>query len=82
MKRGTLGWFQYRMVSGAIFSVLGCVIVGRLLLYPGPPQSKIVGLAFALAAIALGIVRIVQYWQVRQLERQDRLKQEGSSNRE
>ncbi len=65
MKRGTLGWFRYRMISGAIFTVLGLVIAGELVMRPGPPQSKIAGFGFALVAIALGVVRIVQYVQAR-----------------
>jgi hypothetical protein len=65
VKRGTLGWFRYRMISGAIFTVLGLVIAGELVMRPGPPQSKIAGFGFALVAIALGVVRIVQYVQAR-----------------
>ncbi len=65
MKRGTLGWFRYRMISGVIFSLLGLVIAGELVMRPGPPQSKIAGFAFALVAIGLGIVRIIQYRQAR-----------------
>ncbi len=65
MRRGTLGWFRYRMISGLIFSLLGIVIAVELLLRPGAPQSKIAGLGFAVVAIALGAVRIVQYAQAR-----------------
>lgn len=65
MKRGTLGWFRYRMISGVIFSLLGLVIAGELLTRPGPPQSKIAGFAFALVAIGLGVARVVQYRQAR-----------------
>jgi hypothetical protein len=75
VRRGTLGWFRYRMISGVIFSVLGIVIAGELLLRPGAPQSKIAGFGFAIVAIALGVVRIVQY-------RQARLKLGGSPSRE
>ncbi len=65
MKRGTLAWFRYRMISGAIFSLLGIVIAVELVLRPGALQSKIAGFGFALVAITLGIVRIVQYLQAR-----------------
>ncbi len=65
MKRGTLGWFRYRMISGIIFSLLGAVIATELVRRPGPPQSKIAGFAFALVAIALGVVRVVQYLAAR-----------------
>jgi hypothetical protein len=65
MKRGTLAWFRYRMISGVIFSVLGVVIATELLMRPGAPQNKIAGFGFALVAIALGVVRIVQYMQAR-----------------
>jgi hypothetical protein len=65
VKRGTLGWFRYRMISGVIFSVLGIVIAVELALRPGAPQSKIAGFGFAIVAIALGAVRIVQYLQAR-----------------
>jgi hypothetical protein len=65
VKRGTIGWFRYRMISGAIFSLLGVVIGVELLIRPGAPQSKIAGFGFALVAIALGIVRIIQYFQAR-----------------
>jgi hypothetical protein len=65
VKRGTLGWYRYRMISGAIFSALGVVIAAELVLRPGPWQSKIAGFGFALVAIALGVVRIVQYLHAR-----------------
>jgi len=65
MKRGSLGWFRYRMISGIIFSIMGLVIATELVRRPGAPQSKIAGLAFALVAIALGVVRIVQFVQAR-----------------
>jgi len=65
MKRGTLGWFRYRMISGVIFSVLGVVIAAELVLRPGALQNKIAGFGFAFVAIALGVVRIVQYVQAR-----------------
>jgi len=65
VKRGSTAWFRYRMISGAIFSLLGIVIAVELVLRPGPPQSKIAGFGFALVAIALGVVRIVQYLQAR-----------------
>jgi hypothetical protein len=60
-----MAWFRYRMISGAIFSLLGIVIAVELVLRPGPVQSKIAGFGFALVAIALGVVRIVQYLQAR-----------------
>jgi uncharacterized membrane protein HdeD (DUF308 family) len=65
VKRGTMAWFRYRMISGAIFSLLGIVIAVELVLRPGPMQSKIAGFGFAIVAIALGVVRIVQYVQAR-----------------
>jgi hypothetical protein len=65
MKRGTIAWFRYRMISGAIFSLLGLVIAVELVLRPGPVQSKVAGFGFALVAISLGVVRIVQYLQAR-----------------
>ncbi len=65
MKRGTLAWFRYRMISGAIFAAVGVVIAAELVLRPGPVQSKIVGFAFAIAVIALGVARILQYRQAR-----------------
>ena len=61
MKRGTLGWYRYRMVSGVIFSVLGIVIATELARRPGVVQSKIAGFAFAAVAIGLGVVRVLQY---------------------
>jgi hypothetical protein len=60
-----MAWYRYRMISGAIFSLLGIVIAVELVLRPGAPQSKIAGFGFALVAIALGVVRIVQYLQAR-----------------
>lgn len=65
MRRGTLGWFRYRMISGVIFSILGVLIGAQLILRPGAPQTKIAGFAFALVVIALGVVRTVQYLQAR-----------------
>ncbi len=65
MRRGTLGWFRYRMVSGVIFAVLGLVIAGEIATRPGGWQSKIAGLAFAAVAIGLGAIRVVQYLQAR-----------------
>jgi uncharacterized membrane protein HdeD (DUF308 family) len=65
VKRGSIAWFRYRMISGAIFSLLGIVIAVELVLRPGAVQSKIAGFGFALVAIALGVVRIVQYVQAR-----------------
>jgi hypothetical protein len=65
VKRGTLGWYRYRMISGIIFSILGVVIAAELALRPGAPQNKIAGFGFAVVAIALGVVRIVQYFAAR-----------------
>jgi hypothetical protein len=65
MKRGSLGWYRYRMISGLIFSLMGIVIGFELLRAPGPLQNKIVGLGFSIAVIALGIARVVQYLQAR-----------------
>ncbi len=61
MTRGSLGWYRYRMISGAIFAVLGIVIAAELVRHPGPPQSKVAGFGFALVAVALGVVRVVQF---------------------
>jgi len=69
MKRGSTAWLRYRMISGAIFSLLGVFIAVRLILAPGPVQSKILGLGFALAAIALGGARVLQYLQARSATR-------------
>jgi hypothetical protein len=63
--RGSLNWYRYRMISGLIFGVLGIVIAARLVLLPGGPQTKIAGFGFALVAIALGTVRLVQYRKAR-----------------
>jgi uncharacterized membrane protein len=65
MRRRTLGWFRYRMISGIIFSILGLIIASELVRRPGAVQSKIAGFAFALVAIGLGIVRVMQYLQAR-----------------
>jgi hypothetical protein len=67
MKRGTLGWYRYRMISGVIFSILGVVIATQLVIRPGAPQTKIAGFAFAFVAIALGVVRVVQFAKMRAL---------------
>lgn len=67
MKRGTLGWYRYRMISGIIFGILGIVIGAQLALRPGAPQTKIAGFAFAGVAIALGVVRVVQFTKMRAL---------------
>ena len=65
MKRGTLGWFRYRMVSGVIFAVLGIGIAVRIVVIQAPFQGKLLGLPFALIAIGLGVVRVVAYLQIR-----------------
>ncbi len=65
MRRGSLRWYRFRMISGLIFGILGVAIAGELVLRPGAPQSKIAGFGFALVAIALGGVRVMQYLQAR-----------------
>jgi uncharacterized membrane protein HdeD (DUF308 family) len=65
MRRGTLAWFRYRMISGILFSIIGLIIAGELVQRPGALQNKIAGFGFAVAVIALGIVRIVHYLQAR-----------------
>lgn len=53
------------MISGVIFALLGIVIATELVLRPGAPQSKIAGFGFALVAVALGVVRVVQFLAAR-----------------
>ena len=57
--------YGYRATFGLGFVVLGVVTLWRIATVPVPPGNKIVGLALALAMIALGAARIIQYVRYR-----------------
>jgi hypothetical protein len=57
--------YGYRATFGLGFVVLGAVTLWRVATVPVPPGNKVVGVVLALAMIALGAARIVQYVRYR-----------------
>jgi hypothetical protein len=57
--------YGYRATFGLGFVVLGAVTLWRVATVPVPPGNKVVGVVLALAMIALGTARIVQYVRYR-----------------
>jgi hypothetical protein len=57
--------YGYRATFGLGFIVLGALTLWRVATVPVPPGNKVVGVVLAVAMIALGAVRIVQYVRVR-----------------
>ncbi len=58
--------FAYRALFGAGFVVLGLVTLWRVALVRVPMTNKMLGMVLALAMIALGVARIVQYLRARE----------------
>ncbi|GAC1417649.1 MAG: hypothetical protein NVSMB64_27490 [Candidatus Velthaea sp.] len=65
MKRGTLGWYRMRAISGAVFGVLGVIIAVQIVVRPAPWNTKLFGFAFVAVALALTIVRTRDYLRAR-----------------
>jgi hypothetical protein len=61
----TLAVARIRAIIGTAFAVLGAGIAVQLLLRPEPLRQKLLGLAFALVLIGLGVVRVRGYWLMR-----------------
>jgi hypothetical protein len=57
--------YGYRATFGLGFVVLGAVTLWRVATVPVPPGNKVFGVVLALAMIALGAARIVQYVRYR-----------------
>ena len=57
--------YGYRATFGLGFIVLGVLTLWRVATVPVPPGNKVVGVVLAVAMIALGAVRIVQYVRAR-----------------
>jgi hypothetical protein len=56
---------RFRAVFGLGFLLLGLVMLWRVALAGAPAQNKLIGLAFALVMIGLGVVRIRDYARAR-----------------
>jgi len=65
MQRNSPEIVKIKLVSGCLFGVLGIVLFVRLLMIPAPFQSKLLGFAFPLVAIALAAVRLRDYARAR-----------------
>jgi hypothetical protein len=61
MRADRAATYRYRAVFGGGFVVLGAVMFWRVAAAPAPFTSKLLGLAFAIALLGLGVARIVQY---------------------
>jgi uncharacterized membrane protein len=61
----TLAVARIRAIIGAAFAVLGAGIAVQLLLRPEPLRQKVLGLAFSVVLIGLGVVRVRGYWLMR-----------------
>jgi hypothetical protein len=53
--------YRYRAAFGLGFLVLGAVTLYRVAVIAAPPSNKILGASLAVAMIALGVARLVQY---------------------
>ena len=56
---------RVRAAIGVAFAIVGVVIMGELLVKPAPFNQKLLGLAFAVVLVALGIVRVRAYLAAR-----------------
>ncbi len=61
MQRNSPAILKVKLVSGSLFGILGVVLFVRMLMIPAPFQSKLLGFAFPLVAIALAVVRLREY---------------------
>ena len=61
----TLRVAKIRAVLGMAFALLGLAIGVQLLLRPGTLNAKLLGLAFAVVLIGLGLVRVRMYLKVK-----------------
>jgi hypothetical protein len=57
--------YSYRATFGLGFIVLGAVTLWRIATVPVPAGNKVIGVVLAVAMIALGAARIVQYVRYR-----------------
>ena len=53
--------YGYRAAFGAGFIVLGIVTLWRIARVDAPAGNKVLGVMLAVAMIALGVVRLVQF---------------------
>jgi hypothetical protein len=65
MRTNQTAVLRFRAVFGLGFLLLGLVMLWRVLLTAAPAQNKLVGLAFGLVMIALGVVRVRDYARAR-----------------
>ncbi len=65
MQRNSPEIVKIKLVSGCLFGVLGIVLFVRMLMISAPFQSKLLGFAFPLVAIALAAVRLRDYARAR-----------------
>ncbi len=59
------GYLRFKLVTGAIFVVLGAILIGRTLSATGPRFEAIPAVVLGLALIGLGYVRYREYFQSR-----------------
>jgi len=56
---------KIRAFIGLVFALLGLAVGVRLLLAPGTMNAKLLGLAFSVVLIGLGLVRVRMYLKVK-----------------
>jgi hypothetical protein len=61
----TLRVAKIRAILGIFFAILGTAVAVQLLLRPGAMNQKLLGLAFSVVLIGLGLVRIRMYLKVK-----------------
>jgi hypothetical protein len=61
MQRNSPAMLKVKLMSGCLFGILGVVLFVRMLMIQAPLQSKLLGFAFPLVAIALAAVRLREY---------------------
>jgi hypothetical protein len=61
----TLRVAKIRAIIGMVFAILGVAVGIQLLLRPGAMNQKLLGLAFSVVLIGLGLVRVRMYLKVK-----------------
>ena len=56
---------KIRAALGVVFTLLGIGIGVEILFRPAPVNQKLLGLAFAVVLVALGVVRVRAYLKLR-----------------
>ena len=59
---------RFRAIFGLGYVLFGALALWRVFTAPAPPNAKLLGLLFALALIALGVVRLAAFAKARREE--------------